>query len=110
MVYLPKTYLNIKERHPAFIAAVESLGEVTAQAGPLDDKTAQLIQLAAAAAVYSEGSVKSHARRARRAGASEEEIAHALILLTSTIGFPTVAAALSWVEIDASPAWISECD
>jgi 4-carboxymuconolactone decarboxylase len=109
MANLPKTYLNIKERYPAYIAAVESLGETMAQAGPLDDKTVQLVQLAAAAAIHSEGSVKSHARRARKAGATEEEIAHALILLTSTIGFPTVAAALSWVEVDASPAWISEC-
>ncbi len=109
MPHLPKTYLNIKERHPAFIAAVEALGEATSQAGPLDDKTAQLIQLAAAAAVHSEGSVKSHARRARSAGATEEEIEHTLILLTGTIGFPTVAAALSWVEIDTSPPWVSEC-
>jgi AhpD family alkylhydroperoxidase len=109
MADLPKTYLNIKGRYPAYIAAVEALGEATTQAGPLDDKTAQLIQLAAAAAVHSEGSVNSHARRARGAGATEEEIVHALIILTGTIGFPTVAAALSWVEVDASPAWISEC-
>jgi len=27
-----------------------------------------------------------------------EEIYHAIILLTSTIGFPTVAAALSWTD------------
>jgi 4-carboxymuconolactone decarboxylase len=102
MTPLPRTYLNIMERHPAFIAAVETLGEATAQAGPLDAKTAQLIQLGAAAAVHSEGSAKSHARRARRAGATEEEIAHTLILLTGTIGFPTVAAALSWVQVENS--------
>lgn len=40
----------------------------------------------------------SHARRALQAGASEEEIYHALIVITSTIGFPTVAAAISWVD------------
>ena len=33
-----------------------------------------------------------------KAGASEEEIYHALIVITSTIGFPTVAAAISWVD------------
>ena len=32
---------------------------------------------------------------------TKEEIAHALILLAGTIGFPTVAAALSWVDIDS---------
>ena len=31
------------------------------------------------------------------AGATPEEILHALILLTSTIGFPTVVAGLTWV-------------
>jgi AhpD family alkylhydroperoxidase len=64
--------------------------------GPLDEKTSHLIQLAAAAAIRSEGSVHSHVRRARAAGASPEEIYHTLILLTSTIGFPTVSAAVSW--------------
>jgi len=109
MAHMPKTYLAIKERNPAFIAAVEALGAATKEAGPLDDKTAQLIQLAGAAAIRSEGSVRSHARRAREAGASSEEIAHALILLTSTIGFPAVAAALNWTDIDTSSAWVSEC-
>ena len=110
MALLPKTYLNIKGRNPSFIAAVEALGAATKEAGPLDGKTAQLVQLAGAAAIRSEGSVRSHAKRAREAGATPEEITHTLILLTSTIGFPTVAAALSWVEADITPAWVSECD
>lgn len=110
MAEMPKTYERIKGCHPEFIEAVERLGDATRQAGPLDEKTIQLVQLAAAAAVHSEGSVKSHARRARRAGATQEEISHTLILLTSTIGFPTVAAALSWTEPDTSTPWISEND
>jgi alkylhydroperoxidase/carboxymuconolactone decarboxylase family protein YurZ len=31
-------------------------------------------------------------------GASADEINHAIILLTSTIGFPAVSAALSWAN------------
>lgn len=57
-----------------------------------------LVQLAAAAAVHSEGAVHSHARRALSSGASGEEVRHALLSLTSTIGFPNVTAALSWAE------------
>jgi 4-carboxymuconolactone decarboxylase len=53
---------------------------------------------AASAAIRSEGAVHSHARRAIEAGAKSEEIYQTDILLTSTIGFPTVSAALSWVE------------
>ena len=93
----PGWYAYIKENHGKFISALEQLGETVRQAGPLDAKTSHLIQLAAAAAIRSEGSVHSHARRALEAGASAEEIYHTLILLTSTIGFPNTSAALSWV-------------
>jgi hypothetical protein len=33
-----------------------------------------------------------------KAGATLDEVQHALLLLTSTIGFPAVAAALSWID------------
>jgi alkylhydroperoxidase/carboxymuconolactone decarboxylase family protein YurZ len=94
---LPKFYLSLQEKHPKFMHAVQELGKVVRQEGPLDDKTAHLVQLAAATALRSEGAVHSHAKRAVQAGAKPEEVAHAIILLTSTIGFPTVSAALSWV-------------
>ena len=93
----PKWYATLEKRHPEFMNAVQELGRVVREEGPLDDKTGHLIQLAAAAALRSEGGVHSHARRALQAGAKPEEIFHAVILLTSTIGFPTVSAALSWV-------------
>jgi len=92
----PKQYEIIREKFGDFHEAVENLGKTLKEAGPLDIKTAELIQLAAAAAIRSEGSVHSHARRALEAGASRDEIYHAIVLLTSTIGFPTVSAALSW--------------
>ena len=93
----PGWYSFIKEKHGTFIQALEQLGEAARREGPLDEKTSQLIQLAGAAASRSEGSVHSHVRRALKAGATPEEIYHAVILLTSTIGFPHTSAALSWV-------------
>ncbi len=95
---ISKQYLTIQQQYPNFINAVETLGKTVKQAGPLDDKTAQLIQLAAAASIRSEGAVHSHTKRALNAGAQTEEIYHSLILLTSTIGFPNVMAALSWAS------------
>ena len=95
---LPKQYLQIKKRHEKYFNAVEELGKVVKQEGPLDERTAHLIQLAASATVHSEGAVHSHVRRAIEAGVTPDEIRHAIILLTSTIGFPTVVAALSWAE------------
>ncbi len=94
----PGMYVRLRERHPAYIAAVEALGDSVAHAGPLDAKTVQLVQLAAAAAERSEGGVHSHVRRALDAGVQPEEIVHALIALTSTVGFPNVTAALSWAD------------
>lgn len=93
-----KQYLKIKELYPDFISAVESLGKAAKKEGPIDEKTSQLVQLAAAAAIRSEGSVHSHTKRAIDAGAEVNEIYHAIILLTSTIGFPNVMAALSWAD------------
>ena len=99
MATTPSTqYLKIKQRHSELINAVESLGKAAKQAGPIDEKTAQLIQLAAAAAIRSEGAVHSHTKRALEAGASIDEIRHALLLLTSTLGFPCVMAAMSWAD------------
>jgi 4-carboxymuconolactone decarboxylase len=92
----PPWYTFIKKNHGKFIDSLEQLGEVVRREGPLDEKTSQLVQLTAAAAIRSEGSVHSHVRRALAAGASPDEIYHALIILTSTIGFPTTSAALSW--------------
>ncbi|MCB1678513.1 MAG: carboxymuconolactone decarboxylase family protein [Halioglobus sp.] len=94
----PDTYLRIRQRHQTLAKAVEDLGKTAKNAGPVDEKTAQLIQLAAATTLRSEGAVHSHTRRALEAGADREEIQHAIILLTSTVGFPTVVAALSWAD------------
>ena len=94
----PKFYQKLKKRNPEYFDALDALGEAVRRAGPLDNKIAHLIQLAAAAATRSEGAVHSHVRRALEAGASPDEIRHALILLTSTIGFPNIVAAMSWAE------------
>ena len=91
-------YLNLKERHGELIEAVEAMAKAARTSGPLDEKTVQLIQLGAAAAIGSKGSLRSHALRALEAGATAEEVRHAIIVLTSTIGFPTVAAALSRMD------------
>lgn len=93
-----KQYAKMKERHPQLLGAVEALGSTAVKAGPLSEKSRQLVQLAAAAAIRSEGAVHSHTRRAIKAGASEEEIRHTILLLTSTIGFPTIVAAMTWVD------------
>jgi 4-carboxymuconolactone decarboxylase len=91
-----KHYRELTKRFPDAMCAIENLGVAVREEGPLDEKTSELIQLGAAAALQSEGSVHSHTRRAFQAGATKDEIYHALLLLVSTIGFPRVSAAISW--------------
>lgn len=95
---LPSQYQKISQRFGDVFKAVGKLGEVVRKEGPIDEKTGHLIQLAAAVSIRSEGSVHSHVRRALAAGAKPDEVYHAIILLISTIGFPTVSAALSWAD------------
>jgi 4-carboxymuconolactone decarboxylase len=100
-VYERRTTVSLsnegKHKEP-FIRAVETLGEALRRQGPLDLKTTHLVQLAASVAIRSEGGVHSHVRQALANGASRDEVYHAIIVLTSTVGFPTVSAALSWAE------------
>ena len=95
---LPKMYTSIRKRYEDLAGAVEHLGKTARSLGPVDEKTSHLIQLAAAVAIRSEGAVHSHVRRALEAGATPDEVYHSLILLTSTIGFPAVSAAISWAD------------
>jgi 4-carboxymuconolactone decarboxylase len=83
----PRFHLKLKGDYPKYFAAVEALGEAVRDAGPLHEKTLHLVQLAAAAAVRSEGAVHSHVRRGLACGLIPEEIRHALLSVTSTIGF-----------------------
>jgi len=98
MKKLPPNYRWLTEKFGKVLDAHQQLGQMLADAGPLDAKQIELIKLAAAAATQSEGSVHSHTKRALQAGASPDEIYHTLILLISTVGFPTAAAALSWAR------------
>jgi 4-carboxymuconolactone decarboxylase len=95
---VPDVFGRLQRRHAELMAAAEAVGQAARRAGPLDERQIQLIQLAAAAAIRSEGAVHSHTRRALAAGASPEEIRHALIVLVSTIGFPGAVAATSWAD------------
>jgi AhpD family alkylhydroperoxidase len=68
------------------------------QSGPLDAKTRELVKLGIAIGGRLEGAVRSHAHRAREAGATPQEIEHVVLLAVTTSGFPTAVAAYTWVE------------
>jgi alkylhydroperoxidase/carboxymuconolactone decarboxylase family protein YurZ len=96
--YVPEHFQTLKGRFPEVIAASEELGKTAKTAGPIDEKTVHLLQMAASTAIRSHGAVRSHARRALEAGASNQELYHAVLALISTLGFPVVAAAVGWID------------
>ena len=98
MTHYTNNYSWLTEKFSKVMKNHQEFGKTLREAGPVNEKDANLIQLGAAAAIKAEGAVHSHVRRAQDAGASPDEIYHAIILLTSTIGFPSVAAALSWAR------------
>lgn len=98
MSKLPKRYVAFLETYPEIAQAYKSLGDATTQAGPLDEKTRALIKLAITVGARMEGAAHSHTRKAIEVGCSAEEIRHAVLLSTTTIGFPNMMAAMSWVD------------
>jgi len=98
MSTLPPRFRKFQTSYPELFAAYEELGKQAASAGPLDKKQIALIKLGIAAGARMEGGVHAHCRRALDAGATREEIRHAILLTVTTIGFPSMMAALSWVD------------
>ncbi len=98
MNQLPKPYQLFRREHPRIYAAYEALGAAVAESGPLDAKTRELIRLGMACANKSRSSVESHTHRALDAGATSDEIEHAIALGINTIGFSTMMAALTWAK------------
>lgn len=86
------------EQFPQAWDAYRTLGEVSATAGPLDERTRRLVKLALAMGARSEGAVHSHARRAIEEGASVEELHHVAVLAITTLGFPAAMAGYSWIN------------
>lgn len=98
MIKLPGPYQRLKKSHPKVFRAYEKLGETAAESGPLDLKTRELIKLGMAAATRAESAVKSHVHRALDAGATLDEVNHALLVGVTTIGFPAMMTAWSWAQ------------
>jgi AhpD family alkylhydroperoxidase len=84
--------------YPETARAYQALGKAAGKSGPLEDKIRELVKLGVAVGAGLEGAVHSHTRRALDAGATPEEIRHVVLLGITTIGFPAMMAALTWVE------------
>jgi 4-carboxymuconolactone decarboxylase len=98
MTYLPDIYQEFKQQFPDIAKAYDELAVKCHNWGPLDEKTRRLIKLGIAMGMNTEGGVRSHARRALEEGIAKDELRHAVMLAFTTAGFPTMAAAMKWVD------------
>lgn len=98
MSKLPGHFQKFVDAQPHVATAYKELGEAVSQAGPLDKKTCALIKLGMSVGAKMEGATHSQARKALEAGATREEIRHAVLQATTTLGFPMMMTGLAWVE------------
>ena len=100
---LPSAYRRFADAQPRIMKAYEELSSATLGDGPLDRKHAELVKVGITIGAGLEGATHSHVRRALEAGATPEEIRHAIRLALTTVGFPSMMAALGWANdvIDA---------
>lgn len=95
---LPSAYRRFAEEQPRLVQAYEQLSAACLKEGPLDRQTAELVKIGIAVGARLEGAVHSHVRRALDAGATPDQIRHAIRLALTTIGFPSMMATLSWAS------------
>src|SRR4030042_2546952 len=98
MPYLPEVYKGFKKQFPKVAEAYDVLADRCNKQGPLDKKCQRLIKLGIAIGINSEGAVRSHARTGLKQGITVKELRHAVLMATTTAGFPTMIAAMKWVE------------
>ena len=98
MTSKPQAHNQFMTEFPAIAEAYEQLGSAAHQAGPLDDKTRQLVKLALAIGARHEGAVHAHTRLALEVGVSDEAVKQVVALAATTLGMPNAVAAYTWVN------------
>lgn len=93
----PAPYLRILREQPELMEAYERFASLAHEAGPLSDRERRLVKLALAFASGSEGATHSHARQALEGGIGEADLRHVAFLAATTLGFPAMMKALSWI-------------
>ena len=83
---------------PEVTEAYRSMKRAYGTAGPLDEKTKQLIQVAIIVAIGSEGGAKDHAQFAQEAGATADEVKQSILLVLGPAGMSRASAGIGWID------------
>lgn len=97
-VPLPGAAGGVARDRPEIWEAFQRLGAATSDAGPLDERTRRLVNLALAIGADSEGATHSHSRRGLAEGLLREELEHVAYLAITTLGWPRAIRALTWIR------------
>jgi alkylhydroperoxidase/carboxymuconolactone decarboxylase family protein YurZ len=97
-MYLPEKYTEFNKRYPEIFEKYKELGIACRESGPLDEKTMNLVKLGIAMGTNSRGGVMSATRKALEAGATKEEITHAVLMGLTTLGFPSMISSMACVS------------
>ncbi len=89
----PQTLRVFKEQFPGVWESYRELRDSCDNAGPLEDKTKEVIRVAISVALRRHGGLIAHLDRARSLGATEEELYQAILLNLPLLGFPDTLAA-----------------
>lgn len=95
---MPGTFRRFAERFPELVESHERIAKAIDDEGHVDQKTSELIKIGISLGAGLESALRSHVRRATQAGATEEEIEHAIVLGMNTVGFPRTVAAWAWAH------------
>jgi alkylhydroperoxidase/carboxymuconolactone decarboxylase family protein YurZ len=97
-VPLPGAAGGVARDMPDVWEAFQRLGTAASDAGPLDERTRRLVNLALAIGADSEGAIHSHCRRAAAEGLTAEELEHVAYLAITTLGWPRAIRSLTWIR------------
>src|SRR5574337_886273 len=90
----PEFPQNVIKKYPKIWESFDALGNaVSGLPNGIDKKSQHLIKLGIAIGAGREGAVHSHARRAKKAGFTNEQIYHTALLSITTLGWPGAIAA-----------------
>ena len=93
---LHEIFTVFKKDFPEIYQRHEALGKkIHEEGGPLPEKVRWLVKVAVSGASRHLLALETHIAKARKAGATEDEIKHALLLLIQTAGFPSFMEAYS---------------
>lgn len=95
---VPEVYESFRDSYPDLVDAFEALSATAHNAGPLGQRSRRLVKLGISIGAGSQGGVRSQVRKALDEGLTAEDIEHAILLSTTTVGLPQMIAAWTWAR------------